>query len=122
VLSATYDRICRRGRLVPKATSVSLGLAPGYEYCVSARARDTHGNTGAWSAERCFTRPADDRSLAAVTTGWSRVVWSPFYLGTATQTTKYGASLTRPVQAQRIYLVATKCATCGIVSVYLNDR
>jgi WD40-like Beta Propeller Repeat len=105
-----------------KATSVSLGLVPGYEYCVSARARDTHGNVGGWSAERCFSRPVDDRSLAAPTTGWSRVAWSPFYLGTATQTTKYGASLTRSMQAKRIYLVATRCPTCGTVSAYLNDR
>jgi hypothetical protein len=103
------------------ATSVNLGLAPGYEYCVSARARDTFGNVGAWSAERCFSRPMDDRTLAA-TAGWTRASWSAFYLGTATHTTKYGASLTRTVQGKRFYLLATTCPTCGMVSVYLGGR
>ena len=31
-------------------------------------------------------------------------------------------SLTRAVQAKRVYLVATRCPTCGTVSAYLNDR
>jgi N-acetylmuramoyl-L-alanine amidase/LGFP repeat len=104
------------------ATSVSLGLVSGYEYCVSARARDTLGKLGPWSAERCFARPVDDRSLTAASTGWTRATWSAFYLGTATHTSRYGASLTRAVQAKRLYLVATRCPTCGTVSAYLNDR
>jgi hypothetical protein len=104
------------------ATSVNLGVAAGYEYCVSARARDKFSNLGGWSAERCFTRPMDDRSLASASTGWTRANWSAFYLSTATQSTKYGASLTRTVQGKRFYLVATRCNTCGVVSVYLGGK
>jgi len=78
------------------------------------------GATSQWSAERCISSPLDDRSLTAATAGWTRASWSAFYLGTATHTTKYGASLTRAVQGKRFYLVATKCATCGTVSVYLG--
>jgi hypothetical protein len=104
------------------ATSVSLGLAPGYEYCVSARARDKLGNLGGWSAERCFSRPMDDRALGAPTAGWTRASGAGFYLGTATHTTTYGASLTRTVQGKRFYLVATRCNTCGMVSVYLGGK
>ena len=104
------------------STTVDLALTPGYEYCVSARARDQFGNVGAWSAERCFARPMDDRSLTAATAGWARTSWSAFYLGTATQTGTYGASLTRAVQGKRFYLLATKCPTCGTASVYLGGR
>ncbi|MDX6236290.1 MAG: hypothetical protein QOG10_1105, partial [Kribbellaceae bacterium] len=104
------------------ATSVSLNLTSGYEYCVSARARDKLGNLGAWSAERCFSRPMDDRALAAPTAGWTRASGSGFYLGTATHTTTYGASLTRTVQGKRFYLVATRCSTCGVISVYLGGK
>lgn len=103
-------------------TSVDLTLTPGYEYCVAARAKDVFGNVGAWSAERCFSRPTDDRSLTAVTPGWTRASWSAFYLGTATHTTTYGASLTRTVQGKRFYVLATKCPTCGTAAVYLGTR
>jgi hypothetical protein len=57
-----------------------------------------------------------------VTTGWTRASWSAFYLGTATHTTTYGASLARTVSGQRFYLVATRCPTCGTASVYLGGR
>jgi WD40 repeat protein len=104
------------------ATSVSLAVDAGYEYCVSVRAKDTLGNVGAWSAEKCFARPVDDRAMAAPTAGWTRTSWSEFYLGTATQTTSYGASLTRTVQGKRFYLVATRCSTCGLVAVYAAGK
>ncbi|TDO44044.1 WD40 repeat protein [Kribbella sp. VKM Ac-2527] len=104
------------------ATSVSLPLDAGYEYCTSVRAKDKLGNVGAWSAEKCFSRPMDDRALAAPTAGWTRTSWSAFYLGTATQSTSYGASLTRTVQGKRFYLVATKCPTCGLVAVYAGGK
>ena len=103
------------------ATWVNLSVDPGYEYCVSVRAKDKLGNVGAWSAEKCFARPMDDRALGA-TAGWSRTSWSAFYLGTATQTTSYGASLTRTVQGKRFYLVATKCPTCGLIAVYAGGK
>jgi WD40 repeat protein len=104
------------------ATSMSLSVAAGYEYCVSVRAKDKFGNVGGWSAERCFGRPLDDRAMTMATTGWTRASWSAFYSGTATQTTAYGKSLTRTVQGKRFYLVATRCATCGVVSVYAGGK
>jgi hypothetical protein len=104
-----------------RATSLTLKLNPGYEHCTSVRAKDAFGNLSGWSAERCFSRPLDDRGLAA-STGWIRGTASTSYLGTSTYTTKYGVSLARGVQAKRVYLLATKCSNCGIVSVYLGSR
>jgi hypothetical protein len=105
-----------------KGTSHTLNLTPGYEYCVSVRARDVLGTTSGWTAERCFSRPLDDRALGAPTAGWTRASGAGFYLATATHTTTYGASLTRTVQGKRFYLVATRCKTCGVVSVYLGGK
>jgi WD40 repeat protein len=104
------------------ATSMNLAVAAGYEYCVSVRAKDKLGNVGQWSAERCFSRPLDDRSLTLASTGWTRATGSTFYYGTTTQTTAYGKSLTRTVQGKRFFLVATRCPTCGSVAVYAGNR
>ncbi|GAA3587408.1 choice-of-anchor D domain-containing protein [Kribbella ginsengisoli] len=104
------------------ATSMNLAMAAGYEYCVSVRAKDKLGNVGQWSAERCFSRPMDDRLLTLATTGWTRASGSAFYLGTTTQTSAYGKALTRSVQGKRFFLVATRCPTCGSVAVYAGSK
>lgn len=103
------------------ATKVALSsAAPGYTYCFSARARDEAGNLSAWSAPRCSAVALDDRSLTA-SPGWSRVTSSSFYRATASVTSRSSVSLTRTsVQTKRIYLVATRCPTCGTVGVYWN--
>ncbi|MFI7064657.1 choice-of-anchor D domain-containing protein [Kribbella sp. NPDC050124] len=103
-------------------TSMNLTVAAGYEYCVSVRAKDKLGNVGQWSAERCFSRPLDDRSLTLASTGWTRATGSTFYYGTTTQTTTYGKSLTRTVQGKRFFLIATRCPTCGSVAVYAGNK
>ncbi|ONI78427.1 hypothetical protein BWI15_00695 [Kribbella sp. ALI-6-A] len=104
-----------------KATSITLNVAAGNEYCVSVRARDVFGTVSAWSAERCFSRPMDDRALTA-TAGWSRGANGVYYLGTVTSSGANGASLTRTVQAKRLYLIATRCGSCGSVQVYYGGR
>ena len=104
------------------ATSMDLAVAAGYEYCVSVRAKDKFGNVGNWSAERCFSRPLDDRSMTMATTGWARGSSSKFYYGTDTQTTASGKALTRTVQGKRFFLVATRCPTCGSVAVYAGSK
>jgi hypothetical protein len=104
------------------ATSVTIGLVAGYEYCVSARARDAAGNVSGWTPDRCFSRPSDDRAMGAAT-GWTRAANSAYYLGTATVTTKGGISVSRSsVQAKRLWLIATKCSTCGSLTVYYNGK
>jgi hypothetical protein len=103
------------------STTVTLtGAVPAVGYCFQVRAVDKVGNTGAWSAQKCSAVALDDRSLGA-SAGWSRVSWSLFYRGTATQTSKTGAYLTRPGAAlTRVAVVATRCPTCGTVGVYVN--
>jgi len=99
-----------------------LPMNPGWEYCVSARVRDNAGNVSGWSAERCLARAVDDRSLSA-SSGWSRLSSpSGYYSGTYTKAVRTGLSLTRSgVTTRRIVLVATRCASCGSVSVYIGS-
>lgn len=93
-------------------------LAAGKEYCFSARARDVAGNTGAWTTERCTTVTLDDRALAA-SGRWTRGTSSAYAFGTYSRAVASGVSLTRSsVQARRVGVVVTTCATCGAVDVY----
>ncbi|WP_328996670.1 hypothetical protein OG394_18670 [Kribbella sp. NBC_01245] len=108
-------------RIGSKLTSLTLNLAAGYEYCFSVRARDSFGNLSGWSAERCFARPVDDRSLTAVGV-WNRQTSSQFYLGTATATNRPGAALTRTVKGKQVYVVATRCPGCGSVQVFYGGK
>jgi Tol biopolymer transport system component len=100
------------------ATSRTLAVAAGNEYCFSVRARDTVGNVSSWSADRCVSSPLDDRSLAQ-SGSWSRLTGSGHYRSTVTQTTSRSVSLTRTgVKTRRITLLVTKCPTCGSLAVY----
>jgi hypothetical protein len=103
-------------------TSVTFsGTAPGYTHCFQVRGVDKVGNTGVWSAAKCAATPLDDRSLG-VSAGWSRSTSKVFYRGTVTATTKAGAYLVRPGAAvSRLAIVATRCATCGSVQVFVNN-
>lgn len=101
-----------------KGTTLTTTLSPGRHYCFSARARDTAGNTSAWGAERCTTVTLDDRSLAA-SGGWTRGAHSAYAYGTYSRAAASGLTLTSPsVQARRVAVVVTTCATCGAVDVY----
>lgn len=98
----------------------ALVLKPGYQYCVSARARDHAGNVSAWSPERCVTTPLDDRSY---TTKASRKTGSSYWLGTYSRSTNSGTTFTRSdTTASRIGVVATTCSTCGSLEVRLGGR
>ncbi|HET6988386.1 MAG TPA: hypothetical protein VFI00_17305, partial [Kribbella sp.] len=103
------------------ATSVLINVVPGYEYCVSVRARDVAGNMSGWTADKCFSRPSDDRLMGA-SKGWVRASHRAYYLGTATVTTAKSISVSRSVQAKRLFLIATKCVTCGGLNVYYNGK
>ena len=102
------------------ATSRSFAATPGSTSCFSTRSRDLAGNVSGWSPEACVVSPLDDRSLVR-SAGWSVSTDRVYYRQTATNafSTSRSLSLTR-VQARRISLVASTCATCGAVGVYWN--
>jgi hypothetical protein len=66
------------------------------------------------------TRALDDRALTAGT-GWSRKTGAGYYQGTYTVTTGQHNTLTlKGVKLDQVGVVATKCASCGAVAVYVG--
>jgi hypothetical protein len=97
-------------------------LPPGQEYCISYRARDGVGNVSAWTPEQCRTLLWDDTVLTTNQQGWTVRINNNYYTGTYTTTTTRGSMLTGPyVNARRIAVLATTCASCGSVDVYVGN-
>lgn len=110
------------GLQATRATSTRLGLAPGFDYCVEIRARDHAGNLSGWFGPRCVARALDDRSLTTGS-GWVRRAGSGYYFHTFTSTTKNRVVLTRRgARLDRLGIVATRCASCGTVRVFVGSR
>ena len=105
----------------PGTAITSPILTAGTTYCFAVRAHNQAGLTGAWSTSRCVTRFLDDRSLTA-STGWSRpAADARYYASTYTTGTRAGTTLTLTgAQMHRITLLATRCASCGTVGVYVG--
>lgn len=105
-------------------TTTSLtqtGMAQGYDYCWSVRAIDRAGNASGWPGGNCTAVALDDRSLTAATSGWTRASKSAWWNSTATTAKTLNARLTWPsALLERVGIVATKCAGCGIVGIYVD--
>lgn len=91
--------------------------ASARKHCLQVRARDSWGNVGPWSAERCFVTPIDDRQLAAG--GWARWRERGNFQGTLTSTRAAGRRLVLDgVRARSLRLLVQRCRACGKVRVY----
>ena len=100
------------------ARSASIPVAPGRTACFAARATDTAGNVGDWSAEQCIATPADDR-VARKSKGWTRKSGAGFYGGSSLLSRHRGATLTLPaVHARRLALLVSTGRGQGRVAVF----
>jgi Tol biopolymer transport system component len=103
------------------ATSRSVALGKGYQYCFSVRARDGLGNVGAWTPVKCVSSPLDQTSLSR-SSGWTTVSSSAYYGGSAASAAKSGAKLTRTgLKAKQVGLVIRTCSVCGSVAVSIGS-
>ena len=99
---------------------LTTGVTQGNEYCLTARSVDLASRLGAWAATRCVSVILDDRGLTAGS-GWTRRTSSLYEHGTYTSAVRAGSVLTRAgVSARRVAVVATRCASCGAVDVWLG--
>ncbi len=99
------------------ATTAQFAGTTGRTTCFRVRSTDKAGAVSAYSAARCTTVPlrSDQVSYSA---GWSKLTNPDVYAGFAYRTTATGASMTRrSILGERLYLVATRCASCGTVDV-----
>lgn len=94
--------------------------SPGATYCFRARANSAAGSQSGWSNERCRAVPLDDRNLT--TRGsWARPYANGSYMSTVTRSTSRGSILEREgMTARRVFLVATRCPSCGTVRITLD--
>jgi hypothetical protein len=100
-----------------RTSALNLKLSQGYTYCYAVRARDKVGNLGGWSTERCATSVLDDRALS-VSTGVVRGTSTAYTYGTYSRATATARAFVRTgIQARRLAVVVTTCATCGSIDV-----
>jgi hypothetical protein len=110
--------IWRSGQAAAGAAFTAL---PGSTYCLSARASDAAGNRGGFGGEVCTAIPVHASGLARKGS-WVRRLGRGHYLGSYLAGRSRGDSLSVRVSTKRLMLVATKCAGCGVVDVYLGTR
>ena len=118
--ATTYGRY-----VVPSCCTASISNAvfvnptEGKEQCWSARAVDQFNQWGAWSSERCFLAPLDDRRLTS--RGFFRES-SYTYKSWKSTARKTGATLKLAnVRARQVGLLVQKCSTCGSLDVYVGS-
>jgi hypothetical protein len=98
------------------------GASAGRTYCFRTRAQDVAGNGSAYSTAKCSTVPLRSNQLA-YSPGWTVIRQGSLYAGEARRTTTRSATMTRTgIVAERLYLVATKCPTCGRLAVSWNGN
>jgi hypothetical protein len=102
------------------ATSAALTSSYGRTHCFRVRAMDNIGNTSGWSAPRCTAVPLRATQLT-YSSGWSTVDKPGAFGGALRRTTTLGATASRSgVSGERLYLVATRCPSCGQLRVTWN--
>ena len=92
----------------------------GETYCYSARAHDRAANVSAWSGRRCTSVPIKATQLT-FSSGWATQNSAAYFGAVARTTATYGARATRAsIRAKQIWIVVTKCPTCGVVTIRWN--
>ncbi len=103
-------------------TSVTPNVLPGQTVCVSVRATNRAGQVGPWSATRCTARPLDDKAGATVSADWRRTLSPKLWNGSAlTTTTRLARWSLANVTTDRVGVLATTCAACGSVNVFVGS-
>ena len=100
---------------------ISRKVKPGATYCLSVRARDVKNNLSKWSISSCAAVALDDKALTKYGT-WQTVRSENYFNGTAQKVKSSKASLSKTVRAERLFIVATTCKTCGKIGVNYGPR
>jgi hypothetical protein len=99
------------------STSATLVGSYGNQYCFEARARNKYGGVSDWSSPRCTTIPFRSDQLG-YSKGWTKVTRTGSFAGFGYLTRHTGAWVRRgDLVAKRVYIVATKCPSCGSVEI-----
>ena len=103
------------------AGSLSLSGLSEQTHLLRVWARDGAGDPDASAAARRWTVPRNNTALTHGS-GWTRKTGTGYYLGTYSQSTKLGATLSTTVSdMSKLALVATRGRGFGTVKVYLGS-
>jgi hypothetical protein len=87
------------------------------------RATNRAGQVGPWSPARCTARPVDQTAGTTVSRTWRLTTSPKLYLGTGlTTTTRLASWSLANVTTDRVGIVASRCATCGSVNVFIGRK
>ncbi len=100
---------------------LTLPLAPGSSYRITASARDAAGNAGPRVTTAPIAVPYDDRSLSA-RGSWRRVADAGSYDHSYLRSQTPGASLTRVVSGTSASLLVHRVTNGGSLRVYVDGR
>lgn len=111
----------RAWKTATTTTSATLAGTYGRTFCFRVRAKDRAGNYSPFTAQRCTSVPVRALSLA-YSARWTRPLNAAYWTGEAFTTNLAGQNATLAnVQAQHMWLVATKCPSCGALQVRWNN-
>jgi uncharacterized protein YjbI with pentapeptide repeats len=124
-ISATSQGAAASGWLdfVADKTYTLPRAVQGYHYCFETRVLDAAGNDTGWGAPRCVDTAIDDRNLAVkYSAHWTPSAAAGWLGSTRSATTTLNSTVTLAGTAKyrQVGLVATTCATCGTVAVYIG--
>jgi hypothetical protein len=107
-------------KMATTLTTSSLATGYGRTVCFRVRATDRAGNQSVW-AQRCTSIPVRARSMT-YSRLWTRATNAAYFSGEAFATKYNGQNATLAgLQAQHMWLIATKCASCGSLQVRWNN-
>jgi len=107
----------------PTTHSATFTGTAGTTYLFRSLATYGDGSTTGYSAAATAVVPLDERSTSAVfSAGWTRRSASGRYLGTVTDTTLAGKTMSIKTAAHAFFLVGDKCTTCGKFYVYVDGK
>lgn len=109
-------------KLGTTATSATYSGLLGRAFCFRARGFDNTGNVSSYSNQICTAVPMSATSLGYPVGGWTRQFRTDVFGGVVYSTKTKGAEVRRTsMLAKRVYVVATKCITCGSIQVRWNN-
>jgi hypothetical protein len=105
----------------PTTRSASLSGTPGSTYLFRATASYPDGSTTGYSTAVMTVVPYDDRAGSlSYSSGWKQRSASGHFVGTVTDTSSAGKTMSLKTAAHAFSLIGDKCAGCGKFKVYVD--
>src|SRR5262249_2099797 len=116
----SYSGVVSNQNVLTKAYTATAGNT----YCFHSRARDIPGEVSAYSSDKCTTVPFKAAGLSNSSGGlaWSHSSHGSVYGGVVYSAKAKNAYFSKgTAKARHIYIVVSKCSTCGTIQIRWNN-